>query len=259
MIDGRSPGSSASTLVLLHGFTGSSGAWGDGVVDGLASSGSPPVLVDLPGHGQRAGVLAPWRFTVEAVAADVLRQAVNGPVDLVGYSMGGRLALDFALTYPKRVRKLVLESASPGLETEEERARRRVDDEALAKRLEGEGIEAFVDYWETLPLFESQRSLPPEVRAAHRAGRLRNHPASLAAALRSLGPGSLPSHWSDLSRCTMPTLLLAGQLDIRYVDIGRRMQEGMPDARLVVVAGAGHAVHMEAPSAWVSAVVAFLA
>jgi 2-succinyl-6-hydroxy-2,4-cyclohexadiene-1-carboxylate synthase len=249
----------AADLVLLHGFTGSSAAWGASVVDGLASAGRSPVLVDLPGHGRHAGVVAPWRFTSEAVAADILRYATRGPVDLVGYSMGGRLALDFAVTYPERVRRLVLESASPGLEAEEERARRRADDEELAKRLEEEGIEPFVDYWEDLPLFESQKALPPEVRAAHRAGRLRNHAVSLAAALRGLGTGSLPSHWHELPRCPMSTLLLVGELDTRYVDIGERMRARMPNARLVVVPGAGHAVHLEKPAAWVEAVVAFLA
>jgi len=249
----------SSVLILLHGFTGSSAAWGSVVVDGLASAGQSPVLVDLPGHGRHGGVVAPWRFTVEAVAADILRYTTRGPVDLVGYSMGGRLALDFAVTYPDRVRRLVLESASPGLETEEERARRRADDEELAKRIEDEGIESFVEYWEALPLFESQKVLPSEVRAAHREGRLHNHAPSLAAALRGLGAGSLPSRWGALGRCSMPTLLLVGELDTRYVDIGERMRTRMPNARLVVVPGVGHTVHLEKPAAWVEAVLGFLA
>ena len=254
----REPGAGAD-LVLLHGFTGSSAAWGADVVDGLSSAGRSPVLVDLPGHGRHAGVVAPWRFTVEAVAADILRYVTRGPVDLVGYSMGGRLALDFAVTYPHRVRRLVLESASPGLETDEERARRRADDEELAKRLEEEGIESFVDHWEDLPLFESQKALPGDVRAAHRAGRLRNHAPSLAAALRGLGTGSLPSRWNALGHCPVPTLILAGELDTRYVDIGERMRARMPNAQLVVVPGVGHTVHLEKAAAWVEAVVGFLA
>lgn len=248
-----------SDLVLLHGFMGSSASWGGAVVDGLASTGRSPVLVDLPGHGRHAGVVAPWRFTVEAVAADILRYAAHSPVDLVGYSMGGRLALDFAVTYPDRVRTLVLESASPGLETDEERAARRADDEELANRLEDDGIERFVDYWEDLPLFESQKALPSEVRAGHRAGRLRNHAPSLAAALRGLGTGALPSHWSALPRCPVPTLILVGEMDTRYAEIGERMQARMPNAQLVVVPGAGHTVHLEKPAAWVEAVVGFLA
>jgi 2-succinyl-6-hydroxy-2,4-cyclohexadiene-1-carboxylate synthase len=153
----------------------------------------------------------------------------------------------------------VLESASPGLETDDERTARRTSDEELAKRLETEGIEAFVDHWEAHPLFESQKTLPAEVRRAHRAGRLRNDARSLAAALRGLGTGALPSYWNALETCRVPTLLVVGELDSAYVEIGRRMQERMPAARLVVVPGAGHTVHLERPDAWVEAVVEFLA
>jgi 2-succinyl-6-hydroxy-2,4-cyclohexadiene-1-carboxylate synthase len=217
------------------------------------------MLVDLPGHGRHAGDVAPWRFTPEAVAAEIWRHTPHEPIDLVGYSMGGRLALGFALTYPERVRRLVLESASPGLETEGERARRRASDEELARRLEADGIEAFVDHWEAQPIFESQRALPAEVRTAHRAGRLRNDAGSLAAALRGLGTGALPSRWNALSRCRTSTLILAGEYDTKYVEVGRRMQERMPQARLVVVPGAGHTVHLERPEAWLEAVVTFVA
>jgi 2-succinyl-6-hydroxy-2,4-cyclohexadiene-1-carboxylate synthase len=203
--------------------------------------------------------VAPWRFTPEAVAAEIWRYAPHEPLDLVGYSMGGRLALGFALTYPERVRRLVLESASPGLETDEERTARRAADEELAKQLEGEGVEAFVDRWEAQPLFASQSALPAEVRTAHRARRLRNDPRSLAAALRGLGTGVLPSYWRALEACEVPTLLLTGEVDMKFVDIAGRMQDRMRNARLVVVPGAGHAVHLERPQAWVEAVVGFLA
>jgi 2-succinyl-6-hydroxy-2,4-cyclohexadiene-1-carboxylate synthase len=246
-------------LLLLHGFTGSSASWGEAVVDGLASALRTPVLLDLPGHGRYAGDRAPWRFTFEAITADIMRYCAGGPVDLVGYSMGGRLALAFALDHPAQVRRLVLESASPGLETEDARAARRTSDEELARALEGEGLEAFVDRWEALPLFESQAALPATVRETHRARRLRNDPHSLAAALRGLGTGSQPSYWDALSRSSTPTLLLVGEADDHYVGIGRRMRELMGAARLVVVPGAGHTVHLERPEAWVASVVEFLA
>lgn len=250
---------STADLVLLHGFMGSSGSWGRAVVDGLASARRPPVLVDLPGHGRHAGSVAPWRFTPEAVTAEIWHVAPHEPLDLMGYSMGGRLALGFAVTYPERVRRLVLESASPGVENDEEREARLAADEDLARQLEKEGIEAFVDRWEGLPLFESQKALPEDVRAEHRAGRLRNDPRSMAAALRGLGTAALPSYWKELERLDVPTLLLVGALDTKFVEIGRRMRDHMPNARLVVVPGAGHTVHLEQPEAWVDAVVGFLA
>lgn len=247
------------TTLLLHGFTGSSQSWDEGLVDGLASSGRPPVLVDLPGHGRHVGDTDPRRFTLEHVF-EVIADAAGGQVaDLVGYSMGGRMALAYAATFPHRVGRLVLESASPGLATEVERTGRRASDDALAGRLVEGGIEAFVDFWEGLPLFESQGSVPAHVLARQRGRRLLNDPQSLAASLRGLGTGSQPSYWEVLPTLSVPTLLMVGESDARFVEIAREMVADIPDARLAVVAGAGHAVHLERPDAWLSEVTAFLA
>jgi 2-succinyl-6-hydroxy-2,4-cyclohexadiene-1-carboxylate synthase len=216
------------------------------------------VLLDLPGHGRHAGDAAPWRFTFDAVEAEIAALARGEPVDLVGYSMGGRMALAYAVRNPGQVRRLVLESASPGLETEEERAARRATDEELARLLETEGIEPFVERWEALELFESQRSLPAPIRASHRARRLLNHPRSLAACLRGLGTGALPSYWGSLAGLRVPVLILVGGLDRKFAALGARMAETLPDARVVEFSGAGHAVHLERPDAWIEAVTGFL-
>jgi 2-succinyl-6-hydroxy-2,4-cyclohexadiene-1-carboxylate synthase len=245
-------------MLLLHGFTGSSRSWPDGIVDGLASSGRIPVLVDLPGHGRHIGEVASDRFTPETVFRDLRLASGPDPCPVVGYSMGGRLALAYALRYPDRVSHLVLESASPGLRTEAERARRRVADGALAARIESEGVEAFIQGWEALPLFESQRALPAEVRKAQRARRRMNDPHSLAAALRWLGTGALPSHWDDLERLDMPVLLITGALDRKFTGIAQEMTRLLRRGRTVVVDGAGHAVHLERPDAWIGSVLPFL-
>lgn len=248
-----------TTTLLLHGFTGSSGSWSGGLLDGLASMGRPPVLVDLPGHGRHRGASGPGDFALAGVFQSILDASGGERLDLVGYSMGGRMALAFGVAHPERVSRLVLESASPGLATEGEREARRLQDEALARRLEEEGIEAFVDSWQRQPLFESQAALPPEVLAEQRARRLRNDPASLAASLRGLGTGSQPSFWDALPHLSVPTLVLAGEADTKFLEIGRRMAEALPNARLAVVPGAGHAVHLERPDAWLAHVGGFLA
>lgn len=216
------------------------------------------MLLDLPGHGRNGGDVAPWRFTFDAVEAEITALAREEPLDLVGYSMGGRMALAYAVRNPGRVGRLVLESASPGLDTVEARAARREADEALARRLEREGVEAFVDHWESLPLFESQRGLTAEARAVHRAGRLRNHPGSLAASLRGLGTGALPGYWGSLPDLRVPVLVLVGGLDRKFEEIGVRMAGLLPDARLVEVPDAGHTVHLERAEAWLGAVTGFL-
>jgi 2-succinyl-6-hydroxy-2,4-cyclohexadiene-1-carboxylate synthase len=227
-------------------------------VDGLTSAGRLPVPVDLPGHGRHAGQDDPERFTLAAVFDELDQVTAPGPCPLVGYSMGGRLALAYAAQRPGRVTRLVLESASPGLRTDEERAARRGADDALAERIEREGIQAFVAQWEALPLFESQQALPPAVREAQRARRLLNAPNSLAAALRGLGTGALPSLWESLAALEIPVLLLSGGLDRKFTALAEEMALALPDARLATVDGAGHTVHLERPDAWLEAVLGFL-
>lgn len=243
--------------VLLHGFTGSAAAWGEGIVDGLAGAGMPPVLLDLPGHGGDAGTVDPTAFTLSATL-DGIASKGDWPADLVGYSMGARLALHFAAANPTRVRRLVLESGSPGLATEAEREERRRADSELAEDIVEGGIEAFVDAWEARPLFETRRALSRDVRDRQRALRLRNDPGSLAAALDGFGTGALPSLWETLPEIRTPTLLLVGALDRKFVDIAERMAVLMPEARVLPVPGAGHTVHLERPDEWLSAVTGFL-
>lgn len=243
--------------VLLHGFTGSAAAWGGAVVDGLSGAGYPPVLVDLPGHGGRAGEADPACFTLDATL-DVVERAGHWPSDVVGYSMGARIALHLAAARPGLVRRLVLESGSPGLETEQEHAERRAADEALARRIVDEGLAAFVDFWESQPVFESRSAIGGDVAAWQRALRLRNDARSLAASLVGVGTGALPSLWDELPRVTVPTLIVVGELDAKFVDVGERMARAMPETRLVVVPGAGHTVHLERPAAWLEAVTSFL-
>jgi 2-succinyl-6-hydroxy-2,4-cyclohexadiene-1-carboxylate synthase len=249
--------SSAGFPVLVHGFTGSSASWGPRLIDGMAGAGITPVLVDLPGHGADASAVEPARFTLQA-ALDRIARAGSWPADLIGYSMGGRIALHFAATYPQRVRRLVLESGSPGLATEEERAARRAADAELATRIVDVGIERFVDEWESQPLFAPRSRVDPETRAVQRALRLGNDPRSLAQAIDGLGAGRLPSLWERLAHIETPTLLLVGDMDTKYVAIAERMAHAMPNARTVVVAGVGHTVHVEAPGAWLDAVIGFL-
>jgi len=245
-------------MLLLHGFTGSGASWPASIVEGLSARGRVPVTMDLPGHGRWAGETDPRRFT-PAAAFSAIEEAQGGPGPVIGYSMGGRLALAYAVERPGRVTHLVLESASPGLATGDERAARRAADEALAKRLERDGIASFVRRWEELPLFESQRGLPEGVRAAQRARRLANHPASLAAALRGLGTGALPPCWDALPGLDLPVLLVAGARDAKFVAVARSMAERLPRAELAVIPGAGHTVHLERPGAWLGVVLSFLA
>ena len=167
------------------------------------------------------------------------------PFTLVGYSQGGRIALHVALALPHRVARLVLIGASPGLRNATARAERRVADERLADDLERSTIERFAQRWGSLPLLSDQ---PAEVRAKVDEDRRRNSPAGLAAALRGLGTGVLPSLWPRLEQLTIPFELVVGERDEKFQVVAERMARELPRGELVVVPGAGHAVHLEAPA-----------
>ena len=232
-------------LLLLHGFTGSRA---DFVSLRQLLPQYDPIALDLPGHGDNP---SPAPYTMAHAAAAVVAQMEElvgkRPFNLLGYSMGGRLALYIALHYPDSIASLILESASPGLATAEARQQRRQRDNALADRIVQDGIVEFVNFWEKLSLWESQQQLSPQVRADLRHKRLQNDPHGLANSLRGMGTGVQPSLWSRLGELTMPIHLIVGALDHKFVAIAHEMAAAMGDVRLDVVAGAGHTVHLERP------------
>lgn len=249
--------------ILVHGFTGSVEAWGKDLPARLAGAAGRRVLaVDLPGHGRSDIPESPDRYTLPRVASDLVEVLDHFEIDRadwIGYSMGGRIALGAAALRPDRMRSLILEGGSPGIEEESIASSRRKRDEALARRILAEGIERFVDGWMALPLFESQKRLAPERLAKARERRLACPPLGLANTLRGLGTGHQPSFWDHLPRISTPTLLLTGAEDRKFGRIAERMQGMLPRAVHVSVPEAGHTVHFERPEAWIREVCGFLA
>jgi len=229
----------APTVLLLHGFTNTGASW-DPVVAALGER-YRALAPDIRGHGSASGARP---VTLEAVLGDVAAAAPER-FTLVGYSQGGRIALHAALALGERVERLVLVGASPGIADQEERAARRDADETLAREIERQSIEEFATRWAATPVLAGQLQ---EVREAAHADRLRSTPAGLAAALRGLGTGALPPLWARLGELSMPVALIAGKQDDKFRAIAERMARAIPRPELVVVAGAGHAVHLEQPA-----------
>jgi 2-succinyl-6-hydroxy-2,4-cyclohexadiene-1-carboxylate synthase len=246
-------------VVAIHGFTGSTTTW-DRLAEALDGE-FTTVRVDVLGHGLSAHPVDPGRYSMEHTVADLL--AVADALELenptwLGYSMGGRILLSLATTAPERCRMVVLESASPGLRDPVERQRRITSDTKLAARIEEDGIEAFVGYWEGLPLFATQSRLPLAVREQLRAQRLRNHPAGLANSLRGIGTGAMPPLHDHLKLLAMPVCFIAGQEDARYWAIATEMAAAAAQGERAIVSGAGHAPHFEQPDVFNNEVLAFL-
>jgi 2-succinyl-6-hydroxy-2,4-cyclohexadiene-1-carboxylate synthase len=239
---------SGPPVVLLHGFTGAAESWSSVVA---ALDGHTTIAVDLPGHGRSDAPADPARYGLRAFADDLALLLDAEGIDraaVLGYSLGGRAALRFALAHPARTAALLLESASPGIADAAERAARVESDSLLADTIEREGVPAFVDRWERLPLWESQFSLSPTVRERLRAQRLRNGAAGLANSLRGAGAGLDEPLLDRLPAQRAPALILAGALDVKYAAHAKAIAAAMPAARLEIVADAGHAIHLERPA-----------
>jgi 2-succinyl-6-hydroxy-2,4-cyclohexadiene-1-carboxylate synthase len=221
------------SLIFVPGFTQTARSWAP-VLDRLAPR-TDLVALDVPstlGFAETAAALG----------------GAGGPGDYVGYSMGGRLCLRLALDRPDLVRRLVLLSATPGIDAPAERAARLDADERLASSIEHEGADAFLRRWVAQPMFAS---LP--AAAAGLAERRRGHTVgTLTHALRRLGQGAQEPLWGRLAELEIPVTIMAGELDHKYVAIGRRMAHAIgPSARLAVIDGAGHAAHLERPDEFV--------
>ena len=234
-------------MILAHGFTQNARCWGP-FADNLAAD-HQVVAVDLPGHGKTA----PEHDEADLVAAGRLLVETGGDGIYVGYSMGGRIALHGALARPESVRGLVLIGATAGIDEATARRSRREADDALAVRLTDEGLPRFLDGWLANPLFAGLSASSACVEQ-----RLENRVDGLCASLRNCGAGNQEPLWAELSRLSMPVLILVGDNDAKFTELGRRLVAELPQASMRSLPGT-HAVHLEQPIGAAAAVRDFFA
>jgi 2-succinyl-6-hydroxy-2,4-cyclohexadiene-1-carboxylate synthase len=232
--------------VLVHGFTQTQACWGPVATD-LARD-HEVVRVDAPGHGGSAGIRADLQE-----AARLIGEA-GGRATYLGYSMGGRMVLHLALDRPEVVERLVVVSATGGIDDPAERADRRRADDTLAGEVERVGVAAFVDRWLAQPLFAGL-----DEASQFRAERLANTPDGLASSLRLAGTGTQAPLWDRLGAIDVPVLVVAGQHDARFLALGTRLVAAIgPTAELAVIRDAGHTAHLERPGAFLAQLRAWL-
>jgi len=250
---------SGPPVVLLHGFTGSTTTWRR-LIDLLAPE-FEVIAFDIVGHGGSDSPQPVERYEMHRCVDDLvaaLRLLGHQRASWLGYSMGARTALQIAAHRPDAVDALVLEGVTAGLADPTERAARVASDEALADRIEGEGLEAFVDFWQSIALWDTQDGLAAATVEALRRQRMANSVTGLANSLRGMGTGAQEPVHGSLTAIEAPTLLLTGALDQKFSTIAEQLADAMPQAECRTVAGAGHAVHLEDPQAFESAVLEFL-
>lgn len=248
----------APPALFLHGFLGAARDWE--ACSAALENQFRCIAVDLPGHGDSVDLDdAAYTFPgcAQAIIA-VLDQLEIERCSVVGYSMGGRIALYLAHKFAGRFTKLVLESSSPGLRTPEERRARSEHDARLARELETSDFALFLQRWYAQPLFRTLATNEEHLGQIIEQRR-RNAPHELARALRGLGTGAQASLWGELPKIAVPTLLVVGEHDAKFRAIADEMQAQHPYAQTAVVPHAGHNVHEEQPDAFVQIVRAFLA
>ena len=243
-------------LVCLHGFSESGYTW-----DGIVVPGYQLIRIDTIGHGDSDIPEDETAFSIPTMLNDlhtVISAVAGESYSLMGYSMGARLALLYALEYSSEIENLILESGSVGIESEAERQARKAADEQLALAIEDNDGEWFAAKWADISIFESQHQLSPVVQDKLFQRRSHNSPYALAATLRGSGQGVMPYVGHRLQELSMPSLYISGVLDTKYTTIGRDVFGKLPNFKHVIVEGAGHNVHIEKPQIFEQAVLDFL-
>lgn len=276
-------------VVLLHGFMQSSTSW-DSIARSLTNRFCVYVL-DFIGHGLTEKSKKPARYTYEDMAASVdyfLRKVVCAQekrgrekrvhtrrdltnrsqtkhtqikrAHVIGYSMGGRIALRLLQTSSDLLASVVLESCNLGCATQAERTEAAQRNQGWVDRIQHDGMESFVDYWETLPMFATQKELGWD-KLLH-VSRAANNPTSMVLCLQGSGKQAMPLTEVTLEavraqrQIGLPMLYIYGDKDAKSAAVAATLEaEGV----LVSVIPAGHNVHLEAPMLYLKEVVHFLA
>lgn len=240
---------SGPPVLLLHGFTGTHLTWT--TLCRILKKEYFLLVPDLPGHG-RSGVTSILELmNLDATSdnflklLDLMRIRKCG---LFGYSLGGRIALNFALKYQDRLMCLIIEGASPGVQDQREREARMAADDALASNIEKYGRSRFVEQWENMPLLASQKNLSSQVIEMIKNERLLNTEIGLSMSLRASSVGRMRPVWDHLNQLEIPVMLVVGERDSKFLAIAKAMKKRIPHCILQVVKDAGHCTHIEKPA-----------
>lgn len=248
------------SILFIHGFGGCSIDW-DEIISILGSE-FQILTIDLPGFGKsskpRDDKFYQTDFLVQLIN-DILGELKLTEVVLAGYSMGGRLALQFASKHPEKVKALILESASPVLKTKSDRQKRIKSDSALISFINKNSLKDFFTFWQNLPLFATQKKLPVRKQRSILLKKINaNSRTGLIKSLKNFGQGEMKNLWNKLPRIKIPTLLLTGALDTKYTSIQQEMVKLFPNSTHKIIEGAGHNLHLEKPEVFVNLVREFL-
>jgi 2-succinyl-6-hydroxy-2,4-cyclohexadiene-1-carboxylate synthase len=241
-----------NTIIMLHGFTGSLEDWRE--ISGLLNPNFNYIGMDLVGHGKSDSPVIVDKYNPHAVSkqiGDLLYNLSLEQVIIFGYSMGGRAALSFAIDHPNKIKGLILESTTAGIESERIRSERIKTDEDLADYIESHDIEEFVELWMSKEIFNTQRRFSNEKLKNIRKKKTLNSKIGLANSLRGFGTGRMGYFGSKLKQISCPVLLITGELDTKFTKINSVLKNKFPNAKHKTIINAGHNTHIEEPGRFV--------
>jgi len=251
--------SDSDYIFFLHGFTGSSCNW-DVITESIKGN-FTTIAVDLIGHGKSDSPSQVQLYDTDSIVEqlnELFNHFSDKQIFLIGYSMGGRAAISYAAKYPQKIKGLILEGSSAGIEDEKMRSERIADDKSLADFIESHSLIEFVDYWLNLDLFNTQRRFSNEKRNQIRKEKLQNNKTGLANMLRGFGTGQMPRLQKEIKKILPKTLLITGELDTKFTQINLELLKLFPSAKHIVIKNAGHNTHLEEPKEFIRLVNHFL-
>ncbi len=246
-------------IIFLHGFTGSSEDWND-ILPGIDDRFNK-ITVDLLGHGKSDSPNDPslysWELQVEQINK-IINHFTEEKVILVGYSMGGRLALCYTYTYPERLFGLILESSSPGIKNKSQREKRIKDDEEFSKFISTHTTEEFIDIWTEKEIFTTQLRFSEAKRNEIKKNKIKNNRVGLSNSLYGFSTGKMPYLFNQFNNFNISTLLLTGELDTKFTSLNKSIVKQFPFAEHRIIKNAGHTIHLEEPEKFIDAANSFL-
>ena len=250
---------SKDTILFLHGFTGCAEDWLE--VSQLIDNGFNQIAIDIAGHGKTESPEDLTYYSAGNIVNQILQTIeyiTPRKIILAGYSMGGRAALTFAVQHPEKIKALILESTSAGIENKTDQQSRIENDNNLAEFIESHSIAEFVDIWLDKEIFQSLKNLTKEKFNHYKNAKLQNCKIGLANSLRGFGTGKMPYTGSKLKVIDSPVLLITGELDKKFTKLNRELVQKFPNSKHIIIKNAGHNVHFEKPEEFGRSVNEFL-
>lgn len=250
---------SKKSILFLHGFTGSANDWKD-VVEKIDKRFNKLAL-DLVGHGKSSSPSSINYYMAESIVNQVEQVLHNlrlKEIILCGYSMGGRVALNYSIAKPELVQGLILESSSAGFKNEKEKSSRKISDEELATFIENNSLEDFATRWLDQELFGTLRRFSNDKIKRIKTERAKNSKIGLANTLRGFGTGVMPYLGSEIGKLKLPVLLITGGLDDKFTGINQNLNKIFKSSKHKIIATAGHNTHLEEQKKYLEAVNGFL-